>query len=262
MGLKNRLAKMVIDPSFRNPGLLRTIFAIDSAVGLDFVKALAPMKLMPASSELFMRCFAHFTSGEIISLEASTTMAAFAPDRASQMYLLKQADEERTHLEHFRHKLGQFGLDPERLDGFVSHAFRGFGTTIRAAQEREDFVGGLIGNNIVVEGLAIRLLEDGCKDLRANSDEISAFLDFVLEDERHHVRFGQRRLKWMQERGMVDVAAATDMYGRMWEHVEGAVREIPDVLDAMGVQGEDLLANCKRYYREQFAVAGLEAIAA
>ncbi len=262
MALKNRLAKMVIDPSFRNPGLLRTIFAIDNAIGLDFVKALAPMKLMPASSQLFMRCFAHFTSGEVISLEASTTMAAFAPDRASHDYLLKQADEERTHLEHFRHKLDQFGLDSAKLDGFVSSAFRGFGTTIREALDREYFVGGLIGNNIVVEGLAIRLLEDGCKDLRANSDEISAFLDFVLEDERHHVRFGQRRLKWMHERGLVDEAQATEMFGRMWAHVEGAVSEIPDVLDAMGVQGNELLANCRKYYREQFAAAGLEAIAA
>jgi hypothetical protein len=188
MALKNRLAKLLIDPAFRHPGLLKFIFSIDDVTGIDLVKTLAPFKLMPASRSLFTRCFAHFVSGEEISLAASTGLAALAPDRAAHDYLLLQAGEERTHLEHFRDKLLAFGLGEMELNRFLAPSFAAFGRVISERVERGDYVAGIIGNNIVVEGLAICLLELGCGEMRANSDEIAAFMDFVLEDERHHVR--------------------------------------------------------------------------
>ena len=130
MGLKNRLAKLLIDPAFRNPGLLKFIFSIDDATGIDLVKTLAPFKLMPASRSLFTRCFAHFVSGEEISLAASLGLAAHAPDRAAHDYLLLQAEEERTHLGHFRDKLLQFGLGDSDLQRYLSSSFAAFGRAI------------------------------------------------------------------------------------------------------------------------------------
>lgn len=257
MALKNRLAKLLIDPAFRNPGLLKLIFSIDDTIGIDLVKTLAPFKLLPASKELFTRCFAHFVSGEEISLAAATGLAELAPDRASHGYLLVQADEERTHLNHFRDKLLQFGLGEEKLSRFLAPSFAAFGTTISSAVERGNFTAGIIGNNIVVEGLAICLLELGCGELRANSDEIAAFMDFVLEDERHHVRFGERALKRLNERGEIEHSSAEDFYGTMWGHAKTAIAEIPDVLDAMGLRGETLTRDVKAYYDARLAAAGL-----
>lgn len=257
MGFKNRLAKLIIDPSFRNPGLLKFVFAIDDATGIDLVKTLAPFKMLPASRELFTRCFAHFVSGEEISLRAATELAAQAPDRAAHGYLLVQAGEEQHHLEHFRDKLAQFGLLEENLRRFIAPSFGRFGTLINAAVDRGDFVGGVIGNNIVVEGLAICLLELGCGEMRANSDEISAFMDFVLEDERHHVRFGERTLLKMNERDQIDFAAAEDFFGQMWETASSAIDEIPDVLEAMGLTGAALKRDLKDYYDDRLAGAGL-----
>ncbi len=257
MGLKNRLAKLLIDPAFRHPGLLKFIFSIDDLTGIDLVKTLAPFKLMPASRSLFTRCFAHFVSGEEISLAASTGLAALAPDRAAHDYLLVQANEEHTHLEHFRHKLLQFGLGDAELNRFLAPSFAAFGRAIADRVEHGDYTAGIVGNNIVVEGLAICLLELGCGEMRANSDEIAAFMDFVLEDERHHVRFGERMLKRMNERGQLDHAAAEDFYGIMWGHVQAAIREIPDVLDAMSLKPESLRRDVKTYYDARFAAAGL-----
>jgi rubrerythrin len=257
MGLKNRLTKMIVDPAFRNPGMMKVIFAIDEVTGFDLVKTLAPFKLMPASAELFQRCFAHFVSGEEISLGCATELSALAPDRASAQYLLVQAGEEETHLEHFRTKLEQFGLAEAKLSSFVAPSFKKFGDAIQRRLDAGDYVGALVGNNVVVEGLAICLLEMGCKDMRANSDEISKFLDFVLEDERHHVRFGERRLKLWNERGLVRERDVADFYGEMWSLVEGAVGEIPDVLDSMGLEQESLLVAAKAFFEDRLSAAGL-----
>ncbi len=257
MGLRNRLAKMIVDPAFRNPGLMKVIFAIDDVTGVDLVKTLAPFKLMPASAELFQRSFAHFVSGEEISLACATELASLAPDRVSARYLLVQAGEEQTHLDHFRTKLDQFGLGEERLSRFVAPSFKRFGEAIERRLVAKDYVGALVGNNVVVEGLAICLLEMGCKDLRANSDEVSKFLDFVLEDERHHVRFGERRLRVWNERGLVREGDVADFYGEMWANVVGVVAEIPDVLDSMTIDQQELLTEAKSFFEARFAAAGL-----
>ncbi len=261
MSFKNRLAKMIVDPAFRNPGLMKVIFAIDDVTGVDLVKTLAPFKLMPASAELFQRSFAHFVSGEEISLACATQLSALVPDRASSNYLLIQAGEEQTHLDHFRHKLEQFGLGEARLSKFVAPSFKKFGEAIQGRIDCGDYVGALVGNNVVVEGLAICLLEMGCKDLRANSDEVSKFLDFVLEDELHHVRFGERRLRVWNERGLVRERDVADFYGEMWANVVGVVAEIPDVLDSMTIEPAALLAEAKAFFEARFTAAGL-AIAA
>ncbi len=261
MALRNRLAKMIVDPAFRNPGLMKLIFSIDDATGIDLVKTLSPFKLMPASSELFQRSFAHFVSGEEISLSCATQLSKLVPDHASSHYLLIQAGEEQTHLDHFRTKLQQFGLPEDRLSRFVAPSFARFGTAIQGRLDRGDYVNAMVGNNVVVEGLAICLLELGCKDLRANSDEITAFLDFVLEDERHHVRFGERRLLYWNERGIVKERDVADFYGEMWANVESAVAEIPDVLASMGLEPGELLVAARAYFAERFARAGLPRIA-
>jgi hypothetical protein len=257
MALKNRLAKLLIDPAFRHPGLLKFVFSIDDVTGIDLVKALAPFKLLPASRTLFTRCFAHFVSGEQISLAASMGLAALAPTRAAHDYLLVQAGEERNHLEHFEHKLAQFGLGELELRRYLAPSFAAFGRAISERVEHGDFAAGIIGNNIVVEGLAICLLEFGCGEMRANSDEIAAFMDFVLEDERHHVRFGERMLKRMNERGQLAHAASEDFYGIMWELVRKAIHEIPDVLDALSLVPATLERDVKAYYDRRFAAAGL-----
>jgi rubrerythrin len=257
VGLRNRLVKLVVDSGFRNPGLMKFIFSVDDVTGIDLVKTLAPFKLMPASAELFQRSFAHFVSGEEISYACATELATIAPDRASAKYLLVQAGEEMTHLDHFRGKLDQFGLGEAKLAKFVAPSFAKFGAAIAKRLERKDYVGALVGNNVVVEGLAICLLELGCRDLRENSDEITKFLDFVLEDERHHVRFGEVRLRLWNERGLVRERDVADFYGEMWSYVEGVANEIPDVLDSMGLEPKGLLAASKTFFEKRFEAAGL-----
>lgn len=257
MGLKNRLAKLIIDPAFRHPGMLRAIFAVDDAVGIDFIRALAPFKMMPASRELFSRCFAHFVAGEHISLRAATELSAIAPDERTSKYLLIQADEERHHLEHFQDRLAKFGLLDDRLSGFVSSGFNAFGTRINAAVAKGDFVAGVIGNNIIVEGIAIVLLTVGCRSMRANSDEISAFMDFVLEDEQHHIRFGERVLKRLYETDAIDMPAAETFTASMWETALQAIDEIPDVLEAMDLGVDQMKREMAVFFRERLAPSGL-----
>ena len=150
MGLKNKLAKLIIDPSFRNPGIMSMIFAIDDATGIDLVKTLSPLKLMPASSELFQRSFAHFVAGEHISLACATELDKIVPDPVTARYLGIQAFEEQTHIDHFQNKLDQFGLGEARLAKYVAPGFASFGTAIQKRIAKGDYVGAMIGNNVVV----------------------------------------------------------------------------------------------------------------
>ena len=46
MAIRNRLAKLIVDPAFRTR-MLKLIFAIDDITGIDLVKTLAPFKLVP-----------------------------------------------------------------------------------------------------------------------------------------------------------------------------------------------------------------------
>jgi hypothetical protein len=93
--------------------------------------------------------------------------------------------------------------------------------------------------------------------MRANSDEIAKFLDFVLEDERHHVRFGERRLRVWNEQGRVNERDVADFYGEMWGYVEGAIAEIPDVVESLGLESDFLLGEAKRFFEARLAGAGL-----
>ncbi len=257
MSLKNRLAKMLIDPSFRNPGVLRAVIALDDRTGIDLMAFLKPFKMLPASRALFVRSFAHFITGEEISLRAATGLAEIAPDEKSRGYLRIQAGEEENHLHHFSDRLTQFGMMPDNLSSHVAKNFGAFGERIDRAIADGDFVGGVIGNNVVVEGMAILMMTMGGTEMRENSDEIAKFMDYVLDDERHHLRFGERTLKRLAEEEKIDVPRAEQFIGEMWETATLAVDEIPDVLDALDLSAPVLKDAMRDFYRARLAPAGL-----
>ena len=257
MSLKNRLAKMLIDPSFRHPGILRAVIALDDHTGIDLMAFLKPFKMLPASRALFVRSFAHFITGEAISLRAASGLIQIAPDEKARSYLRIQAVEEANHLDHFSSRLEAFGMMPDNLDAHVAANFGKFGERIDRAIADGDFVGGVIGNNVVVEGMAILMMTMGGTAMRENSDEITRFMDYVLEDERHHLRFGERILKRLAEEEKIDVPHAEQFIGEMWQTATLAVDEIPDVLDALDLNGPDLKAAMREFYRARLGPAGL-----
>ena len=262
MSFKKRLAKLLIDPSFRHPGILRAVIALDDHTGVDLMAFLKPFKMLPASRDLFVRSFAHFITGEAISLRAVTALQAIAPDLKAQQYLQIQAGEEERHLHHFSDKLAQFGMMPDNLPAHVATNFGKFGERIDRAIAEGDFVGGIIGNNVVVEGMAILMMTMGGAEMRENSDEIAKFMDYVLEDERHHLRFGERTLKRLAEEEQIDIPRAEQFIGDMWETATLAVDEIPDVLDALDLNGPMLKAAMREFYRARLAPAELDYVLA
>jgi hypothetical protein len=262
MSLKKRLAKLLIDPSFRHPGILRAVISLDDHTGIDLMAFLKPFKMLPASRDLFVRSFAHFITGEAISLRAVTALQAIAPDLKSQQYLAVQAGEEERHLHHFSDKLTQFGMMPDDISSKVAKNFGKFGLRIDRAIAEGDFVGGIIGNNVVVEGMAILMMTMGGTEMRENSDEIAKFMDYVLEDERHHLRFGERTLKRLAEEEKIDIPRAEQFITDMWDTATLAVDEIPDVLDALDLNGPQLKSAMREFYRARLAPAELDYVLA
>jgi 1,2-phenylacetyl-CoA epoxidase catalytic subunit len=116
----------------------------------------------------------------------------------------------------------------------------------------------LIGNNVIVEGLAILMMTMGGSEMRENSDEIAKFMEYVLADERHHLRFGERTLKRLAEEEKIDLPRTEQFVADMWGTATMAVDEIPDVLDALDLDPGTLKASMRDFYRAQLRPAGLE----
>jgi len=113
-----------------------------------------------------------------------------ALNERARRFLRNQTCAEVRHRGHFRNCLSAFGRDqPELAARQMSHHFRAMRWLIGTRRAAGDFAAGILGNNIMVEGLALNLIAAACPDLRANSHKITNFLDVVLPDERMHVGY-------------------------------------------------------------------------
>lgn len=150
-----------------------------------------------------------------------------ALNERARRFLRNQTCAEVRHRGHFRNCLSAFGRDqPELAARQMSHHFRAMRRLIGTRRAAGDFAAGILGNNIMVEGLALNLIAAACPDLRANSHKITNFLDVVLPDERMHVGYGQRMLPRLVENGTAHPAELLDFYHQMHHHLIGSLYDI------------------------------------
>ena len=178
------------------------------------------------------------------------------PDAAAACrYLLVQAGEEQHAPRPLPQSSRSSAWAKPSSAKFVAPNFRRFGDASRPIA-KGDYVNAFVGNNIVVEGLAICLLELGCKDMRANSDEIGnsstsswrtsaitcVSANAVCASGTNRARERTRRDRLLRR----DVG-----------YVQGAIDEIPDVIASLGLEPKALLVEAKTFFEARFAAAGL-----
>lgn len=136
--------------------------------------------------------------GERCALAASSGLINCAPDFASKRFLATQTLDEARHVEIFTQRLYDLGVAKADLestiDRYANPNLVKFAEVLLEKVSAGDFVAGVVGQNIVLEGMAFsvfELLQAASADL---NPKFAHTLAGTIADERRHVGFGENRI--------------------------------------------------------------------
>lgn len=136
--------------------------------------------------------------GERAALAASSGLINCAPDYASKRFLATQTLDEARHVEVFTQRLYDLGVKKDELEDVISlhanpHLVK-FAEVLLEKVDKGDFISGVVGQNIVLEGMAFSVFEMMyAANLEANP-KFAHTLAGTIADERRHVGFGENRI--------------------------------------------------------------------
>lgn len=136
--------------------------------------------------------------GERCALSASSGLINAAPDEASRRFLATQTIDEARHVEVFTHRLYDLGVKKAELEDVIrAHANPNlvhFAEVLLEKVDRKDFVAGVVGQNVVLEGMAFTVFEMMHAMNREVNPKFFHTLSGTIADERRHVGFGENRI--------------------------------------------------------------------
>jgi rubrerythrin len=149
-------------------------------------------------NEQAIRTTVQLVVGERCALAASSGLINAAPDEGSKRFLATQTLDEARHVEIFTQRLYELGIAKADLESVIeAHANPNlvkFAELLLEKVDKKDFVAGVVGQNIVLEGMAFNVFEM----LKAANDELNPkfahMLSGTIADERRHVGFGENRI--------------------------------------------------------------------
>jgi hypothetical protein len=153
----------------------------------------------PVLHDESVRTTVQLVLGERCALAASSGLINAAPDEASKRFLATQTLDEARHVEIFTQRLYDLGVrkgDLEStLDAYANPHLVKFAGVLLEAVDRKDFVAGVVGQNIVLEGMAFSVFEMmHALESDLNPKFASHTLSGTIADERRHVGFGENRI--------------------------------------------------------------------
>jgi len=101
--------------------------------------------------------------GERCALAASSGLINCAPDHPSKTFLATQTLDEARHVEIFTQRLYDLGVKKSELESTIEdyanpHLVQ-FAEVLLEKVEKGDFIAGVVGQNIVLEGMAFSVFE-------------------------------------------------------------------------------------------------------
>jgi len=136
--------------------------------------------------------------GERCALAASSGLINAAPDEASKHFLATQTLDEARHVEIFTQRLYDLGVKKADLESTIQRYANPnlvkFAGTLLEKVDRKDFVAGVVGQNIVLEGMAISVFEMMYAMNKEVNPKFGHTLSGTIADERRHVGFGENRI--------------------------------------------------------------------
>jgi hypothetical protein len=199
-------------------------------------------------------------AGERIAFECSAALCAFAPDDNARMFLATQVIDEARHVEVFTHRLRMLGREDidDTLRQYVNPRIFKFHDAMRVRVcESRDFVGGVIGQNLALEGLALGFFEFNAALLEDIDPGTSQILKTVLLDERRHVGFGLMRLRGLLDAQPDKRALVEDTVGELSDEMMAIFEENADNMSRLGVDPSGPMTRVRGYHAMHLAKLGL-----
>ena len=104
-----------------------------------------------------------YVVGERCALAASSGLINAAPDEASKRFLATQTLDEARHVEVFTQRLYDLGVKPADLESTIKANANpnlvNFAEVLLEKVDKKDFISGVVGQNIVLEGMAFSVFE-------------------------------------------------------------------------------------------------------
>ena len=136
--------------------------------------------------------------GERCALAASSGLINAAPDEASKRFLATQTLDEARHVEIFTHRLFDLGVRKDQLEETIKEYANPnlvkFAGVLLEKVDKKDFVAGVVGQNIVLEGMAFSVFEMMYAMNEEMNPKFAHTLSGTIADERRHVGFGENRI--------------------------------------------------------------------
>ncbi|MBW2388083.1 MAG: ferritin-like domain-containing protein [Deltaproteobacteria bacterium] len=152
----------------------------------------------PVLKEEAIRTTVQLVVGERAALAASSGLVNAAPDYPSKRFLATQTLDEARHVEIFTERLYDLGVKKNELEDTISqlanpHLIK-FAEILLEKVDKGDFVAGVVGQNIVLEGLAFSTFEMLHASNQEANPKFAHTLSGTIADERRHVGFGENRI--------------------------------------------------------------------
>lgn len=152
----------------------------------------------PTLREQALRLTVQLVVGERCALAASSGLINAAPDEASKRFLATQTLDEARHVEIFTHRLYDLGVRQNELEDVVkslaSPNLARFAELLLEKVDRKDFVAGVVGQNLILEGMAFNVFEMLHAGNASANPKFAHTLAGTIADERRHVGFGENRI--------------------------------------------------------------------
>jgi rubrerythrin len=162
-------------------------------------------------------------AGERCALAASAGLIGCAPDEPSKRFLATQTLDEARHVEIFSQRLYDLGVKKSELEDVVAQFANPnlvkFAETLLEKVHGGDFVAGVVGQNIVLEGMAFSVFEMLHASMKIANPKFAKVLTGTIADERRHVGFGENRIGSLIEEYPEKKAEVQKMQKEMSHHM-------------------------------------------
>lgn len=152
----------------------------------------------PILREQALRTTVQLVVGERCALAASSGLINAAPDEASKRFLATQTLDEARHVEVFTQRLYDLGVKKSELEDTIKQLanpnLMKFAEILLEKVDKKDFVAGVVGQNIILEGMAFTVFEMMETTNRVVNPKFAHTLCGTIADERRHVGFGENRI--------------------------------------------------------------------
>ena len=152
----------------------------------------------PTLREDAIRGAVQLVVGERCALHASSGLINAAPDPESSRFLATQTLDEARHVEIFTQRLYDLGVKKRELEDviktYANPNLVKFAEILLEKVDKKDFVAGVVGQNIILEGLAFTVFEMMHAGNQKTNPKFAQTLAGTIADERRHVGFGENRI--------------------------------------------------------------------